>query len=178
MIRFKLVFMVLMAAPVAVLSAQTAPVLEPHAVPSRAPQRPAMPPLPVYHGQAAVGGPVVFLSLPDSPEKKRYRAGDKVGPFKLVSFDSQTITLDWSGKKIQRKLADLASKEKAPAEAKPASTSTSSSDTNPTLGFETGPGFRACTATDNSPNGTIVDGYKKVVGQGLMGKSCYWEKVK
>jgi hypothetical protein len=166
MFRFKIIFPVLLVAAVAAVSAQIPRVQQP-AVPFGAPQ-PQPPPLPSYHGQLATG-PVVVLSLPNSAEKKHYRAGDKVGPFKLLSFDSQTITLDWNGKKIERKLVDLAPKE-PPAAGSP-------SDSDPTPGFETGKGFRACRVNDNSPNGTIADGYKKVMAQGLMGKSCYWEKV-
>ena len=159
------------------------------------PPPPPMPPLPSYHGQMAIGDPIVFLTLGNA-QQKRYRAGDKVGPFKLVSFNSEIITLDWDGKKIERTLQDLAPKEAPAARAQPAGQSsaaapaavpavkslsgnvTSLSDNNPTLGFETGPGFRACNSNDNSPNGTIVDGYKKVEAQSMMGKSCYWEKVK
>ena len=159
------------------------------------PPPPPMPQLPTYHGQMAIADPVVFLSLPNAPQK-RYSVGDKVGPFKVVSFNSEVITLDWDGKKVERRLLDLAPKENSPPQIQPAAAAaapqtaapaakslsgnaTSLSDTvNPALGFETGPGLRACTATDNSPTGTIVDGYKKVLGQSMMGKSCYWEKVK
>jgi len=160
------------------------------------PPPPPMPPLPSYHGQMAIGGPIVLLSLPNNPAQKRYSVGDKIGPFKLVSFDTQNITLDWNGKNVERRLVDLAPREAPPAQTPQAAPSpaaaqappgavkslsgnaTSLSDSNPTLGFDTGNGFRACNSNDNSPNGTIVDGYKKVVAQGMMGKSCYWEKVK
>jgi hypothetical protein len=157
------------------------------------PPPPPMPPLPSYHGQMAIGDPIVFLSLANK-EQKRYRAGDNVGPFKVVSFNSEIITLDWDGKTVERRLVDLAPKETPAARVQPAAPSpaaaaaaatgapavkslSGNSDNNPTPGFDTGPGFKACNANDNSPNGTIVDGYKKVVAQGMMGKSCYWEKV-
>ncbi len=37
--------------------------------------------------------------------------------------------------------------------------------------------IRTCSAGDNSPDGTVKDGYKKVVSQTLMGTVCHWEQV-
>jgi hypothetical protein len=48
----------------------------------------------------------------------------------------------------------------------------------PELGNDMGAGFRGCVAGDNSPAGTIKDGYKKVISRGLMGQACYWEQAK
>jgi len=49
---------------------------------------------------------------------------------------------------------------------------------DPTLGVDMGGGFRGCAAGDNSPAGTILSGYRKVVARNLMGTSCHWEQVK
>ncbi len=41
-----------------------------------------------------------------------------------------------------------------------------------------GTDFRACSMSDPTPDGKVVDGYRKIVTMTLMGKSCHWEKVK
>lgn len=164
--------------------------------PPPAPPPPPMPPLPLYHGQMAIGDPVVILSSASNAPQKRYRAGEKVGPFEVVNWDRERITLDWNGKIVEKKLEELAPKETpaaqqaapaaatvpAPAAAAvslaPAPAATSlSNNTNPALGVDMGGGFRACATNDNSPAGTVIDGYKKVVAQTPMGKSCHWEPV-
>ena len=156
---------------------------------------PPMPPLPSYHGQMAIGEPVVFLSPAGNAGQKGYQAGDKIGPFDIVSFDRETITFDWNGKTVQRKLEELASKETvAPAQAAaqpaspaPASGATSLSSTGakamgaekePALGADMGGGYHGCVTGDASPAGTIKDGYKKMVVQTMFGQSCHWELVK
>jgi hypothetical protein len=50
--------------------------------------------------------------------------------------------------------------------------------TKPAPGMEMGAGFRGCIAGDTSPAGTVVDGYKKNIVQGLIGQQCFWEKIK
>ena len=109
-----------------------------------------------------------------------------------MSFDRDKITLDWNGKMVERKLEELAPKESPQQAAAPAPPATSSgtgvkalsspaaslaNDKNPQLGQDMGSGFRACVAGENSPAGTVLDGYRKVISQGLMGQSCFWEKV-
>jgi hypothetical protein len=168
------------------------------------PPPPPMPALPIYYGQMALGQPVVLLAERPSGEQKSYHAGEDVGKFKVVAWDSQSITLNWDGKDVVRKLEDLAPKEKdgAPAASQPApqpAADTSSaappggvkssvlgaSDKPPALaakppplGIEMGGGFRGCIAGVVSPAGTVLDGYKKNIVQGLIGQQCYWEKMK
>ncbi len=153
------------------------------------PPPPPVPPLPIYRGQMAIGEPVVFLATGPNDEKG-YHKGDTVGKFKLIAFDRDNITLEWDGKNLEHKLAELAAKEpqaiqqQAPVAAAPAapapvtnlSTARPAGDDNPALGTDMG-GNRACVASDHSPAGTILNGYKKVITQGLMGQTCYWEPV-
>ena len=153
---------------------------------------PPMPALPFYFGEMTIGDPIVLLSATLNGAQKSYHAGDKIGPFQVVRFDREKITLDWNGKKVERKLAELAPKEPAAARqqaaaapapsAAPAVTTlsaaaTADEDKNPKLGQDMGGGYRACAKGDNSPAGTVLDGYKKVISQGLMGESCFWEKA-
>ena len=145
-----------------------------------------MPPLPQYHGQMAMfGDPVLFMSAADaSGTQKSYRAGDKIGPFEIVSFDREKITLAWEGKTVERKLSELAPKE-APREAltaapapssvaRPAATSLAPpvkaiGAEESSLGADMGGGFHGCVTGDTSPNGTVKDGYKKVMTQTPFG---------
>jgi hypothetical protein len=161
-------------------------------VPPRKPD-PPMPPLPQYHGQMAMfGDPVIFMSTADaSGSQKSYRAGDKIGPFEIVSFDREKITLTWETKTVERKLSELAPKE-APREAlvaapaaAPRAAATSLAPTvkaigaaEPTLGADMGGGFHGCVTGDTSPNGTVKDGYKKIMTLTPFGASCHWEQVK
>jgi len=44
--------------------------------------------------------------------------------------------------------------------------------------FGTGTGnYRACLKGDDAPDGTVTDGFKKMVVPTPMGESCHWEKV-
>jgi hypothetical protein len=154
---------------------------------------PPMPALPVYWGQMAFGDPVAILTVGPAGAQKSFHAGEKVGDFKLIAFDGESMTFDWNGKQIEKKLADLAAKEgqqaaaaSAAASAAPAPSPQLTSITTPApqtstappaVGTDMGGGFRACTG-DSSPAGTVVSGYRKVIGQSLMGPTCHWELVK
>jgi hypothetical protein len=60
--------------------------------------------------------------------------------------------------------------------------SSSSDDTvkpdSPVGNTISGTEFRVCSLSEPTPAGTVVDGYRKVVSNTMMGKTCYWEKVK
>jgi hypothetical protein len=157
------------------------------------PAPPPIPALPFYHGQMNFGTPVLILSTAANTEQKSYRAGEEVGKFKLVAFNSETVTLEFNGQNLERRLSDLAPKNDAPPPV-PQQANSSVSTTAPRapatnlgglssgadtsgLGTDMGAGFRACLPGDTSPAGTILNGYRKVVTQGLMGQSCHWERV-
>ena len=168
--------------------------------PKPPPPPPPMPALPVYYGQMAFGGdPVVVLTIAGAPEQKSYSVGQKVGDFTLVAFNRESITLDWNGKAVERKLDELAPKpapQQAAAGAAPAYTpptptmsqstinsisgNSGTSEKDPLSGNDMGGGLRACVMGDNSPAGTVLNGWKKIMGGGLlgMGQSCHWEQQK
>jgi len=154
--------------------------------PAPKPEEPP-PPRPEYYGQMGLGEPVAFLST-EKGGQKGFRAGDKVGLFKLVAFDHQTLTLEWNGKILKYPLEELKPKEAAPQAAvyasPPAQVSSASSvvgaksSKDPVLGAETPGGVRACVTGDNSPAGTVKDGYKKTISPGLFMTICQWEPIK
>jgi hypothetical protein len=78
--------------------------------PKPAPE-PVMPALPRYHGQMAIGEPVILLSMSANADQRGYHAGDQVGDFKLVSFDENRVDFEWKGKNVERKIEELRPKE-------------------------------------------------------------------
>jgi len=78
--------------------------------PKPAPE-PVMPALPNYHGQMAIGEPVILLSASATAVQRSYHAGDQIGDFKLVSFDEDRVVFEWKGKNVERKPDQLRPKE-------------------------------------------------------------------
>lgn len=62
--------------------------------------------------------------------------------------------------------------EKATSSASPAPSSLAK---KPAQGVDLGSGFRACVPGDNSPDGTVVDGYRKMISYSFLGPSCIWK---
>jgi hypothetical protein len=164
--------------PAVVLEAPPAPPAKPE---------PPLPALPKYHGQMAIGEPVVFLSTASQPERG-YHAGEEIGDFRIANFDLDRIAFEWRGKTVERNVADLAPKEEppppkagTPAAAKPitplASQSAPDNKADPALGDDMGGGFRTCVPGDSSPAGAVLAGYKKVMSQTMFGQTCRWEPV-
>ena len=149
---------------------------------------PPMPALPKYHGQMAIGEPVVFLSIANQPERG-YHAGEEIGDFRIANFDLDKIAFEWRGKTVERNVADLAPKEEPPPPPTRAGTPAATpitplaspavpgTKTDPALGDDMGGGFRTCVPGDSSPVGTVLAGYKKVVSQTMFGQNCRWEPV-
>lgn len=81
--------------------------------PPKPPPEPVMPALPTYHGQMAIGEPVILLSASPNALQRGYHAGDQVGDFKLVSFDESHASFEWNGKNIERTLEELRPKDAA-----------------------------------------------------------------
>lgn len=48
----------------------------------------------------------------------------------------------------------------------------------PKMGRDNGDGYRSCVPGEESPSGTVVDGYRKVSHPSPFGLSCAWEKIK
>ncbi len=158
-----------------------------------APPKP-MPDLPSVYGVMDLGmGPTVFMSL-GAGGQQGYRVGDQVGDFKLTAASNKELTFEWEGKPIVRSLDDLVSaSRKSSREAPMAAAAPPSSarpdftpapvvkppeNVRPAPGTDIGMGRRGCVAGDSSPEGTVVDGYKKVSKQYAFGPICYWEEAR
>ncbi len=157
-----------------------------------------VPPFPAAHGVMIFGSvpPTVILSLPSNKEQGSYQAGDSIGEFKIVSIDSTDVVFEWDGKKFDKPIAELVdntapvvdTRSAAPsngpvvtnASPEPVAKSASPADAN-WPGRYLGAGFYACQEGDSSPEGTVMDGKRKVISSnpfGPGGKSCHWEVAK
>lgn len=153
-----------------------------------------MPPLPLYYGMINLGdGPKVVLASARGAGQRSYRPGQQIGDFKLLAIEPAGLVFEWDGKRVPASYAQLKDTQpasqpptrsapaapSAPQPAKPAAPATN-------IGIQkvSGPGEsagtdrRMCQAGDSSPEGVIVDGYRKVLAATPFGKSCYWEKVR
>jgi len=151
-----------------------------------------MPSLPVVYGALNLpSGTRAIMAAHAGDASKSVRVGDSVGDFKILALDMRKVTFEWEGKQLEKNLDDLVDRSGGSAAATAAPTAgrgpaapapPAAAPTSKALGAETGSSdapSRACVAGDNSPAGTVVDGYKKTGIDspfGLMG--CKWVPVK
>ncbi|MFN9298506.1 MAG: hypothetical protein ACK6DZ_12465 [Acidobacteriota bacterium] len=156
-----------------------------------------MPNFPLVYGVMDIGmGPTVFMSY-DREKQQGYRLGDKVGEFTLKAANQKDITFEWEVKPVTKPIDELRPKpEDAPRQAEaPAVAANQRMNSNvnsvpvapppkipenvkPAPGQDIGMGRRGCIPGDNSPAGTVADGYKKVSYQYAFGPICYWESAR
>lgn len=161
-------------------------ILDPPPPPPVKPQ----PPFPVAHGVMLWDGvpPTIVLSEKAGGPQKGYHPGDTIGPWTLVSVDSSYADFEWDGKEFKKRIDELidrtaiAQAAPPPASAAPAApapaTQTLSNSSRSGPGQDVGAGLKACVPNDNSPDGTVVDGMKKVVTATPFGSNCRWEPNK
>jgi hypothetical protein len=157
-----------------------------------------VPAFPLAYGVLMMADPpIIMMSAKKGDPQKGYRAGDPIGDYKIVGFDSRVITFEWDGQKFTKNVADLADRdaqtaallnrqntapEPAAAAAAPAASTQVLSSSGSTAakgpGVDTGGGIRACSAGDTAAPGTVSDGYRKIVSETPFGKVCRWEQVK
>jgi hypothetical protein len=158
--------------------------------PKPEPEKPP-PPFPVAHGVMLWEGvpPTIVLSEKANGNQKGYHPGDSIGQWKLVALDNSYVSLEWNGKEFKKRIDELIDRtpvaevsQPAPAgkTARPAPAPAQSLSTNvkPGPGSDVGAGQKGCVAGDDSPNGTVVDGMKKVLVATPFGSSCHWEASK
>lgn len=153
------------------------------------PEKP-QPPFPVAHGVMLWDGvpPTIVLSEKAGGPQKGYHPGDTIGEWKIVSVDKSYADFEWDGKNFKKRLDELIDRtpiatsspavaaSASPAAAKSTQTLSSSSHSGP--GQDSGGGIKACLPDDSSPDGSIVDGMKKVVNTTPFGTVCHWEPAK
>jgi hypothetical protein len=156
-----------------------------------APVEKPMPPLPNAFGVMDLGsGPVAFLALKGEPQRG-YRIGETVGDFKLIAADSSSLTLEWDGKPLKRTLDELRARgpeaavaaavsarpDPEPNRTAPSTINATQNPGTPKFGADLGASSKYCDPEDTSPDGTVVDGYRKVLRKTPFSTTCTWEKV-
>jgi hypothetical protein len=161
-------------------------------VPPPPPPPKPMPALPVFYGAMNLGdGPLVMMSVKPGEMQREVRYGEKIGEFVLVALNREDIVLEWDGKKISKKTSELSPKETAqntaaaPAGRAVADNAGGASAQNAAgrpaeaaPGAQTSAGTRACVPGDDSPNGTVKDGWRKISSKTPFGTICRWEPAK
>jgi len=157
-----------------------------------------MPAFPLAYGVLMVADPpIIMMAAKKGEGQKGYRAGDQIGDFKIVNFDSRNIVFEWDGQKYPKSVQELVDRDpqsaallnrqntpSAPEPSGAAAPPTGVQNLAPPAptqgagGVDMGAGLRACSAGDTAPAGTMSDGYRKVISETPFGKVCRWEKVK
>jgi hypothetical protein len=153
------------------------------------PEKPP-PPFPVAHGVMMWDGvpPTIVLSEKANGTQRGYHPGDTIGPWKLVALDNSYADFEWDGKAFKKRIDELIDRTPIAAPAapaapvaaavpKPAATQNLSTGQKSGPGLDVGAGQKACVAGDSDPDGTVIDGMKKVVVATPFGNNCHWESV-
>jgi len=153
-----------------------------------------MPPIPVVYGVMTLpSGTKASMAERAGEGTRMVHVGDKIGEFEIAALDARNVTFEWNGKKIERKIDDLIDRSNhqvaagtagpaSPAVAGPAAAvppppqPVNNHPTAANIGVELTPTAHACQPGDTSPNGSVVDGYKKVMTQSIFGMVCRWVK--
>lgn len=155
-------------------------------VPPPPPPKP-MPALPVYHGMMSLGssGPTAFFSAGADGQHQAIHIGESIGQFKLLSVNSDEIALEWDGQVIRKNVAELSGHSiGAVAQAgqdvrteAPAAPAAAPPPVKSGPGEATAFGFKTCAVNDGNAEGTVMEGYKKVLHANPFGTNCTWEPV-
>ncbi len=148
------------------------------------PPKPPMPALPVFHGVMNLGdGPIAILSVNKDAAHEAVRPGGQIGQFKLLSVNSEEMTLEWQGETVRKNVNELSARAAEPTAPAPEARTEAPAPAAPPPPVKSGPGestafgFKTCTVNDGHPEGAVVEGYKKVMHQTPFGTSCTYEPV-
>ena len=152
------------------------------------PPAPVMPALPFVHGMMTIEGKtIIIMSVKAGAPHHGYSPGDTIGDFQFVSVHGNVLTFDWNGEKVVRNFDDMREKNPTPVaqNAPPVANAPAPTTTIEVVQSSKGPGpkdeatgTKNCVANDNTPAGTVQDGFKKVVQTTPFGPGCRWEPVK
>ena len=103
-------------------------------------------------------------------------------------MDSSYADFEWDGKEFKKRIDELTDRTPIPklqhppanaaAPATPvaaAANTTLSNASHAAPNLDLGAGFKSCYADDSSPEGTVVDGMKKMITATPFGSNCRWE---
>jgi hypothetical protein len=155
-----------------------------------------MPPLPMLYGVMGMpSGAQALIAEGKGEAGHPVRAGESVGEFKILALDTQNITFGWNGKEVSRKVDELidrtpengggarAASAAAPGgpAAPPPAPVTNSNATGKHGPIQVGspiePAYN-CLGNDNSPAGTVDDGFRKTILPSPFGSMCKWVAIR
>lgn len=145
-----------------------------------------MPPLPIVYGVLGLpSGTKALMAEKAGLLSRPVQEGDKIGEFKIAALDPQSVTFDWDGKHITKKIDDLIDRSgavaQAPGQANAVPARAAAAAAAPPApapakpGKDVGGGVRACVPGDDSPSGTSADGFTKSVVKTPFGDMCNWK---
>ena len=151
-------------------------------VPAPPPPKP-MPALPRYHGQMNLDGVAALLSETSNSAQIAVKPGDTIGEFKLVDVNTQELVFEWEGQQVHKRLDELADRGAPQSNATGASggapppppAAVAKTPTGP--GEATPQGYKTCNPNDSTPDGAVVDGFRKVSLATPFGAACRWDPV-
>jgi hypothetical protein len=155
-----------------------------------------MPPLPVLSGVMCLpSGTRAIMAERVGAPSITVRAGEMLGEFKIVALDFQNITFAWRDHQVTRNIDDLidrsggqrlssGGRQAPPQQIGGAAAPTpplqiEAANTNPMLkdlGDEITTTMRSCMPGEASPDGTLVEGYRKSNVSTPFGPVCRWRK--
>ncbi len=154
--------------------------------PAPPPPPPPPPPAPFYHGMMNVGGgPQIILSEKANTARKWLSPGEKIGEYIVVSFNSESIELEWNGQRFIKSLAEISGHGLGgPQPGADSAGQSQAAPPPPPPQISMGPGDqdqfgdRACQNNDSDPYGTHKDGFVKVEITNPLthGKACVWKR--
>jgi hypothetical protein len=148
-----------------------------------------MPSLPVVYGVLTLpSGTKAIMAEKSGASSKTVRAGDAIGDFKILAMDANKVTFEWDGKPLERNIDDLVDHSGAtaaatggaagPAVPPAAAAAPAGPPTAAALGADNGTAeapTKACKSGEQSPVGTVVDGYRKTGAMSPFGiMNCLW----
>lgn len=156
-----------------------------------------MPPLPMLYGVMGMpSGAQALIAERKGEAGHPVRAGESVGEFKILALDTQNITFGWNGKEVSRKVDELIDRTPdgggggapaAPAAAAggpafpppPAATNSNAAGKHGPIqvGTPMEPAYN-CLGNDNSPAGTVDDGFRKTILPSPFGSMCKWVAIR
>jgi hypothetical protein len=126
----------------------------------------------------------VLSETPNSPQKFM-KPGETIGEFKLLDVNTQELVFEWDGQTIHKGLNELTDRGAASSDSPgaPASARAAAPPPPPVVKTPLGPGVptpqgtKTCFVNDSTPDGTVVDGFRKVSRATPFGSVCLWDPV-
>jgi hypothetical protein len=130
-------------------------------------------------------GPQAVLSVNKNSTHQVLSPGDMIGQYKLVGVNTVEIALEWKGQVFHKSIEELTdhSESVVQASAVAAANAAAAAPALPPVMSEKGPGdatpfgVKTCQPNDSTPDGTVVDGYRKSSHPTPFGNACSWDPV-